>query len=66
MYVDSAVSGWQEMLADELVECLISPLHDKDVLEDGTPKKAHWHVVLAYKNPVGRRRLRKSLSVLVL
>lgn len=56
VYEDSAKPGWQEILADELVECLISPLHDKDVLEDGTPKKAHWHVVLSYKNPVGREK----------
>ena len=50
-----------KVLRELLVECLISPLHDKDVwteadeLENpehkaGTPKKAHWHVVLSFKN----------------
>ena len=46
-----------------LVEALVSPLHDQDVWTDedeaenpvhkaGSPKKAHWHIVVSYKNPV--------------
>lgn len=27
-------------------------LHDKDVLEDGTPKKPHWHIMIRFKNSV--------------
>ena len=55
--------GWKDKLANLLVEALISPLHDKDVWTDedeaenpvhkaGSPKKAHWHIVVSYKNPV--------------
>lgn len=51
IYPDSAVDGWQDKLRELLVECLISPLHDKDILPDGSPKKPHWHVVLSFKNP---------------
>lgn len=30
----------------------ISPLHDKDIKEDGTPKKAHYHWIIGFeKNP---------------
>ncbi len=51
VYPDSAPENWQEILRDQLIECLISPLHDKDVLPTGEPKKPHWHVVLSFKNP---------------
>lgn len=53
VYPDSAPGNWQEILADQLVECLISPLHDKDVEPTGEVKKAHYHVVLSFKNPTG-------------
>ena len=32
-----------------LVPGFISPLHNKDVNADGTPKKPHWHVILTFK-----------------
>lgn len=51
VYPDSAQENWQSILREQLVECLISPLHDKDVLPTGEPKKAHWHVVLSFKSP---------------
>ncbi|MCQ5072057.1 Rep family protein, partial [Adlercreutzia sp. DFI.6.23] len=30
---------WREIINGWLVDCLVSPLHDSDVNEDGTPKK---------------------------
>lgn len=51
VYADSAAEGWQDILREQLVECLISPYHDKDVLPTGECKKAHWHVVLSFKSP---------------
>ena len=62
MYQESPPDGWMEKLSNLLVEALISPLHDQDVwtVEDeventshkaGEPKKAHWHIVVSYKNP---------------
>ncbi len=51
VYLDSAVDGWLDILREQLVECLVSPLHDKDVLPTGEPKKPHHHVVVSFKNP---------------
>lgn len=48
VYEDSAPDGWREALADQCVPCFISPYHDADVNPDGTPKKAHWHVVVMF------------------
>ena len=49
LYPDSAPENWREQLRDMLVPGFISPLHDKDVNADGTPKKPHWHVILTFK-----------------
>lgn len=43
LWLDSAPSDWFDRIQDLGYECLVSPLHDKDVLEDGTAKKAHYH-----------------------
>lgn len=50
VYPDSAPEDWETILDDELghTQWCHSPLHDKDVNADGTPKKAHWHVLLAF------------------
>lgn len=50
-YEESLVEGWLEVLRNMLVECLVSPLHDKDLLPNGEPKKPHWHIVVSFKNP---------------
>ena len=51
VYEDSAEYDWQRKLEEMLVECLISPYHDKDVNPTGEPKKPHWHVVISFKSP---------------
>lgn len=48
VYPESCVEKWQEVLAAECVPSIISPLHDKDINPDGTPKKPHWHVMFLY------------------
>jgi len=54
LYEESAPENWREMIADDLVETLISPLHDRDVLPDGEQKKPHYHVLISFKNPTTR------------
>lgn len=49
VYPDSAPEGWREALRGLLVPGFISPLHDRDVTEDGELKKPHWHVMLTFK-----------------
>lgn len=48
VYPDSAPDGWESLLDEYHVQWCCSPLHDKDINADGTPKKPHWHVILAY------------------
>ena len=57
--------NWRSILADKLqVKAIISPLHDKDILDDveQTPKKAHYHVILRFDN---QNPLIKSKKLLI-
>jgi len=47
VYPDSAPEFWESLISQEPIA--ISPLHDKDVNVDGELKKAHYHVLFAYK-----------------
>lgn len=45
VYPESAPDNWMDVIRESKIPCLISPLHDKDVNPDGTPKKPHRHVL---------------------
>ena len=45
VYPESAPENWTETLNEAHIETLISPLHDKDVTAEGSPKKPHYHVL---------------------
>lgn len=48
LYPDSAPENWKEILQEMAVPCAISPLHDKDINNDGEPKKPHYHILLLF------------------
>lgn len=62
IYPESAPSDWMEKLAEGHVACLISPLHDSDIRADGTPKKAHFHVLALFENPVPEKSARELFA----
>lgn len=66
VYPDSAPANWQEILREQLVEGLISPLHDKDLLPDGSgeTKKPHWHVVISFKSPTTQAKAEEVFSAI--
>ena len=51
LYPESAPQNWRDILIESGLQCAISPLHDKDINPDNTPKKAHYHIILCYENP---------------
>lgn len=48
IYPDSAPENWRDIIDEEHIEWIESPLHDKDINPDGTPKKKHYHVLLLF------------------
>lgn len=49
-YPDSAPANWLQVLKDEQISFVVSPIHDRDLNEDGSPKKPHYHVLLLFDN----------------
>ena len=48
VYPESAPADWRDRIDDYHLPWAASPLHELDVNPDGTPKKPHWHVMLAF------------------
>lgn len=51
LYPESAPKDWKEQLQSTGLQGEISPLHNKDINPDGTTKKEHYHIILAYSGP---------------
>lgn len=45
-------------LAQEHLTFAVSPIHDKDVEEDGSKKKAHYHLLVAYSSATTLNNMR--------
>ena len=48
VYPESAPADWIKILEKEAIPALISPLHDKDVDDNGKLKKPHFHVMILF------------------
>lgn len=48
VYPDSAPKNWKDIIDEMHIEWVESPLHDKDLNADESPKKAHWHILLMF------------------
>lgn len=45
-------------LAQEHLTFAVSPIHDRDVEDDGSPKKGHFHILLAYSSATTLNNIR--------
>ena len=51
LYPESAPEDWREIIKQSGIVFAVSPLHDRDLNADDTPKKPHHHLILAYSGP---------------
>ena len=51
LYPESAPSDWRDIIRQRGLVAAASPLHDKDINADGTPKKPHHHIIVVYDGP---------------
>lgn len=49
VYPESAPEKWMDILADQKIPAMVSPLHDKDINPGGEVKKPHHHVIFAFE-----------------
>ena len=48
LYPNECYDNWSDILNEQHIEWVESPLHDKDINPDGTPKKIHKHIMLLF------------------
>lgn len=61
LYPDSATYDVDiiiNSLAEEHLTFAVSPIHDRDVEDDGSPKKGHYHLLLAYTSATTLNNIR--------
>lgn len=61
LYPDSVPPNWREYLEELHLQWFESPLHDKDICADGSPKKPHWHLVFCFE---GKKSYSQMLRIL--
>lgn len=49
VYPESAPKNWRELIDEQHIQWVESPLHDNDMNEDGSTKKPHWHILLMFE-----------------
>ena len=64
VYPESAPEGWQETISQFCPKWVLSPLHDKDINADGTPKKPHYHVLLIFDTVQNVEQVQELTSAL--
>lgn len=62
VYPDSAPDNWKQILDEEHIVWICSPLHDKDVNPDGEKKKPHWHIALLFDGKKSEDQVKELLS----
>lgn len=63
IYPESCAEDWKEYLIEVGVSWIASPLHDKDLNEDGTLKKPHYHLYVSYDGQKTYAQVNESVAL---
>ena len=63
IYPESAPKDWKDILQQTFLPVAISPLHDKDLNDDGTKKKPHYHIIVCFSGPTTFMRVNRLCSL---
>lgn len=64
LYPESAAENWEAILREQHINFMISPLHDKDISADGSPKKAHYHICLCFISVKTQEQAQKVFNLI--
>lgn len=62
IYPESAPADWLDRAKATHLDMLISPIHNKDVNPDNTPKKPHYHIMAFWDSPTTFNNAQNVLS----
>ena len=66
LYPDSSTYDTDKLikaLAEEHLTFAVSPIHDRDVEDDGSPKKSHFHLLLSYSSATTLNNIRDWFNI---
>lgn len=58
IYPESVNPDWINVLQETRLQIAISPLHDKDLNADNTPKKPHRHILIRFEGPTTKNQVK--------
>lgn len=61
LYQDSAPENWKNKLKELHVPFIVSPLHDKDLKQDGTKKKPHYHIIVRFRSKKSFKQIKEGV-----
>lgn len=64
LYPESAPANWRDLIDEQHIEWIESPLHDQDYDATGELKKAHWHILLIFGGVKAYEQVRELTDVL--
>lgn len=64
IYPESAPADWKEIINSWLTPWVLSPLHDKDLNADNSPKKAHFHVLMMFSGKKSYSQIKELTDML--
>lgn len=59
LYTESCASDYLSIIESWHVQSLLSPLHDKDLKEDGEKKKPHYHLMIWFEGKKSRNQVQE-------
>lgn len=62
LWKESVTENFIQIIDDWHVPAFLSPLHDKDMKEDGTLKKEHWHLMVMFDGKKSDDQVRELFS----
>lgn len=60
----TAPDNWRDILDEEHIQWIESPLHDKDINPNKTTKKPHWHIVLLFEGKKSYEQIKSITDTL--
>lgn len=64
VYPESAPENWRSILEEQCIPAFISPLHDKDLNENGEVKKGHFHIMLLFDGVKTQEQVQEIFSLI--
>lgn len=62
LYSESCCENWKEFLIECGLSWIASPLHDKDLNDDGSLKKPHYHLYLSYEGMKSYKQVLETVA----